>query len=78
MTRRYIPEEDTLPVTFFPIHIALQIRSRQHCVTSVPIHRRTQIRTIQNTDLSVPIQELSQIGGEGFLSHYSNPDSTSN
>jgi hypothetical protein len=77
MTRRHIPEEYALPVIFFPIHIALQIRSRQHSVTCVPIHRCTHIRSIQNPDLSVPIQVLSQIGREGFLSHYSNPHSTS-
>jgi hypothetical protein len=72
-TRPHIPEEDTLLVTFFPIHIALQSMSWQHLFTSVPIHRTTKIWSLQNTSISVPIHILYQIGREIFLSHYSNP-----
>jgi hypothetical protein len=58
-----------LPVTSFPIHIALQIRSWQHSFTSVPIHIAPHIRSWQHYFWTVAMHILSQIGRKNFLSH---------
>jgi hypothetical protein len=65
-----------LPVTYFPVHVALQIWSWQHSFTFYPIHSAPHIWSRHHSLSSVLFQIVLRIGRKSFLTYPSNPHST--